>query len=1278
MDSDPPPDFSVPLVPALSEAETIASQILGGSLALSCKSVERLADLLLAEAPDSDGRFSQGRSVSAGLYHRHKLGLRRLCTSHPQSVRALNSFVTFLAPDHFYSSLVLIDGIASVAHCDVANAALPNLVIPVTSFSGGELRVAHPSGSDLLHHEGCAHAAVTLPVSRGPVLFSASSCLHEVLPFVGRRLVLVAYTLQAVDAAPAPLLSSLLGLGFRTPPTGVAAAAVICPPRMLPLEDRQRAVLPALQTPIDSCPANPVPHSPDMEIAPVLSPVKLPDFTDAMGRGRFFLDICSGARAPVSQAMKELGRDCFLPIDIIHGPDMDLLNDACYFQLLGLCSSGLVGAALASPPCGEFSRLKLRPGGPAPCRTPDEPDGCCDNDWDQARVAQESALLHDRCRELLSRVLTLGGCVVFEQPPSSMTFLVKEVQQWFISELPFGAQVAACCHSMDVSKRWLFLSNRPGILKLASSCQHGSRAHQKIWGSRADDGTFLSRLTAEYPSSLATSLAGFLSTYTSAGAAEIPWQSWKSLLPTQPVWPTLTRRVEDGAGFNSTAYWISPQAPDFLGDLRKAWSMRLCQDHLCLRLCRTLQFGTDAPPLSEEELRPFLDDLCTFCGVPLPEAHEFLSVQAGQPFRLNVLEKLLQMTHDPEAAMCADLRRGVRIGVDHDLVPSAHWPLRHNDPVCTDLNICEGSWKSASDHPDQVRQLLEQEIAEGWITEQPSLESLHANFPAVAIGKLGLVLAEGRSPRLTVDSSISGVTAACRIPNHMSNPRISDVADCAPICLGQDSFTTVSLDVRKAHRQIMVAKCDQALLAFTFEGRVFTSNTLNFGARASAFWWARVGGALLRLSHLIIWLTHLLWGYVDDFLGGFRQDVAPISASLWFVLLMVLRVPLSWSKCSWSSECTWIGWDINLETWMCGLPSIKVSKVLAQIEELLTAGPKVKFKTLESIIGRLLWITGLWSVLRPLLAPLYAALQRVPASSVGVSPELWASIRRNLDDDCSLRRSVNHPSFHRGARITRVGNSFVDTRAQLEAVPFRKRRLWVEVKDPDNPLRVLSDAGRSCLIAWRAVFQGTPFVRPLRTPTRLTLTAEADAFAESDSSGLGGYVLWPSGRNFWFSMRLSAADWAKVTDLFPAPLQSHISALELLAQLLLLWCAFAALPSARGLCQAQLRCDNSGAEACAEKGLSSVRSMSEVVKKFLSFQAWAGIQADIEHIPGYRNDLADELSRLDPGAPAPLAGTDRLHPPLRWLLSQRPRLEPSTASWPEPFAAILATGEAEP
>ena len=146
------------------------------------------------------------------------------------------------------------------------------------------------------------------------------------------------------------------------------------------------------------------------------------------GAGRFnrrlpqpvFLNICSGAKAPVSLAMQALGRDCFQPVDIIHGDHMDILKDECFSLLLGFCSSGLIRAAIASRPCGEFSRLKLRPGGPRPCRTPAEPGDCVSNDWDQARAAQSSALLHDRCRELLSRVASLG-CVIFEQPSSSMT-----------------------------------------------------------------------------------------------------------------------------------------------------------------------------------------------------------------------------------------------------------------------------------------------------------------------------------------------------------------------------------------------------------------------------------------------------------------------------------------------------------------------------------------------------------------------------------------------------------------------------------------------------------------------------------------------------------------------------------------------------------------------------------------------------------------------------------------------------------------------------------------
>ena len=58
----------------------------------------------------------------------------------------------------------------------------------------------------------------------------------------------------------------------------------------------------------------------------------------------------------------------------------------------------------------------------------------------------------------------------------------------------------------------------------------------------------------------------------------------------------------------------------------------------------------------------------------------------------------------------------------------------------------------------------------------------------------------------------------------------------------------------------------------------------------------------------------------------------------------------------------WIGWEIDLQPWACELPLAKVSKIVDQLEELLSAGSKVKFKTLESLVGRLLWVTGLWKV----------------------------------------------------------------------------------------------------------------------------------------------------------------------------------------------------------------------------------------------------------------------------------------------------------------------------
>ncbi|CAE7850978.1 unnamed protein product, partial [Symbiodinium sp. KB8] len=144
---------------------------------------------------------------------------------------------------------------------------------------------------------------------------------------------------------------------------------------------------------------------------------------------------------------------------------------------------------------------------------------------------------------------------------------------------------------------------------------------------------------------------------------------------------------------------------------------------------------------------PDLDDsgqivFAKIAFVPSQDRQAFLAIEPGQPFRLNVLEKLLRVCDDSEAELCSSLREGVRLGVDFDIPPSEHWPLRSDEPELADLVICEGAWRSASDNPTQVRELIASELQEGWIEEYSSLSEIQSKFTSVAVGKLGLVVAE--------------------------------------------------------------------------------------------------------------------------------------------------------------------------------------------------------------------------------------------------------------------------------------------------------------------------------------------------------------------------------------------------------------------------------------------------------------------------------------------------------------------------------------------------------
>ena len=73
---------------------------------------------------------------------------------------------------------------------------------------------------------------------------------------------------------------------------------------------------------------------------------------------RIFLDLFSGASAPVTNALKRLGFLCLQPIDLLHGSGVDVLCPEHKQRLRKLCASGVVGLALAAPLCGAFFKTQ--------------------------------------------------------------------------------------------------------------------------------------------------------------------------------------------------------------------------------------------------------------------------------------------------------------------------------------------------------------------------------------------------------------------------------------------------------------------------------------------------------------------------------------------------------------------------------------------------------------------------------------------------------------------------------------------------------------------------------------------------------------------------------------------------------------------------------------------------------------------------------------------------------------------------------------------------------
>ena len=967
--------------------------------------------------------------------------------------------------------------------------------------------------------------------------------------------------------------------------------------------------------------------------------------------GRFFLDIFSGASMPVSKAMADLSADRFEPLDIIHG--YDLLDDDIFHDAMQLASSGLVAAAIAAPYCCHHSMAKLRKPGPPALRTPEHLDGVPSNSWEQQLAVQESALIHDRARHLLSAVARVGGTVILENPPSSMTWLDATMAAWVRQVTPFLAQAFACQFDRDWQKAWMFVSNSAKIEQVARSCNHPAGSHQKIAGARLPDGSYLSRVTAEYPAQLAAALAQVLKPFTSDLGRFVKLSTWRSLLPVKLEWPIRPGRVEDGGGLTSTALVSIPPQDDPLGQLRKLWVSRLCDTKQCLKISAHLATGIDAPPLSDTELQPYVKDLFS-CFPDIASLPNIMDIPSGQPFRLFLWHALAKTWKDPDLDFLKLLETGVPLGVNQSLQPAPCWPHQSGEVLDgVPLEECESSWKSALDHPEIVQTLISEEVNNGFIAKiEGGLQELKNRYQQTAVGKLGLVLAEGRAPRLVVDSSISMVTSNTAIPNRMLLPKVSDLMQCAPVKPSSQQVTQLTLDVSKAHRRILIQPQDRGLLCFHAGQHLYQSITLNFGARASGWYWGRLAGHMVRIVHHMLPPTHCLFQYVDDMLLWLDKTTAPIWSSLVTILLLVLGVPMSWKKAQLDSQVVWIGWSICTLTWSITIPSDKLLRISDQIRALLKSS-KATLKNLQSVVGRLLWITSAWRFLRPLLIPLYKDLSSVPLTMVGVDPVHFQEMVQALSDDLILQRDLlsHHHSLRKGTKLVRVANQFVTDRDAISLLYLKSRRIWLGIQDPTNPQRLLSGDSTAVLGNWLEILGSTHCSFSMLPPARISLTALADAMADEHMAGLGGVVYMDGGMVRWFRLTITrewaASHWPWVSD----SMQKHIACWELLAQYALTFIIDLALPCSRGPVQPMQGTDNSATEATFSKGLSMNAAMASILVPYFKFMCRRCIYPEITHVPGHLNDVADGLSRGRDHDALGLRACDELCIPLHSLVA---------------------------
>ena len=209
----------------------------------------------------------------------------------------------------------------------------------------------------------------------------------------------------------------------------------------------------------------------------------------------------------------------------------------------------------------------------------------------------------------------------------------------------------------------------------------------------------------------------------------------------------------------------------------------------------------------------------THSSTPCPHC---MSIPEGQPYCLHLLHALAEHFQDPDAALPSLLTEGVPTGIFDELPTSNQWQQRPHDMADdsldnVQLSHCTGNWDKAERDPALLKALLQKEIdAAGHVKAFPgNRQAAEEKWPQrTAIGKLNIVIADNRDPRLLLDSTICNANTLCRIPEHVTLPSAQEVLGSFPPGDKYGAWLGIALDFKAAHKTVKIREDEQGTVLF--------------------------------------------------------------------------------------------------------------------------------------------------------------------------------------------------------------------------------------------------------------------------------------------------------------------------------------------------------------------------------------------------------------------------------------------------------------------------------